>query len=102
MDFLTFHRVLPSNSCGMLLCRKNSVKNPYLVLREKEQDIERVRKEIAALLIVIPLLWDMANPADELDPRLDSTSESFAACAGNGMTNPATYHPFVETLLRVK
>ena len=86
----------------MLLCRKNSVKNPYLVLREKEQEIARVRKEIAALLTVIPLLWDTGSSSDELNPHLDSSSESLAACAEHGMTDAVMYHPFVETLLRMK
>jgi hypothetical protein len=78
------------------------VKNPYLVLREKEQDIARVRKEIDALLIVIPLLGDMGSASDEFGPHLDGSGESLAACASNGMTDAAMYHPFVETLLRMK
>jgi hypothetical protein len=85
----------------MLLCRKNSVKNPYLVLREKEQDIARVRKEIAALLIVIPLLGDVASSSDEFGAHLDTSSESLAACASNGIIDAVMYHPFVETLLRM-
>jgi hypothetical protein len=32
------------------------MKDPYQVLRQKETDIERVRKEIDALRYVIPLL----------------------------------------------
>lgn len=32
------------------------MKDPYQVLRQKETDIERVRKEIEALRFVIPLL----------------------------------------------
>ena len=99
MDFLTFHRVLPSNSCGMLRCRENFMKNPYLVLCQKEQEIARVRKEIAALLTVIPLLCDMGNSSDEFNLNPDSPDESPAARAGNGMTDAVMYHPFVETLL---
>lgn len=34
------------------------VKDPYSVLRQKEEDVTRVRKEIWALLEVIPLLCD--------------------------------------------
>jgi hypothetical protein len=34
------------------------MKDPHSVLREKEQDVKRVRKEIQALLTVIPLLAD--------------------------------------------
>jgi hypothetical protein len=37
------------------------MKDPYQVLRQKETDIERVRKEIEALHFVIPLLADDAD-----------------------------------------
>jgi uncharacterized protein YhaN len=43
------------------------MKDPYRVLREKEQDVERVRKEIQALLTVIPLLADDQPSADNAD-----------------------------------
>jgi uncharacterized protein with von Willebrand factor type A (vWA) domain len=42
------------------------VKDPYKVLREKEQDVERVRKEIQALRTVIPLLADDRHSADNV------------------------------------
>ena len=42
------------------------MKDPYRVLREKEQDVERVRKEIQALLTVIPLLADNQLSADNV------------------------------------
>jgi hypothetical protein len=100
MDFLTFHRVLSSNSYCMLLYRKNSVKNPYLVLRQKEEDIARVRKEIAALLTVIPLLADTGSSLDKFTPHLDTCGESPVACANDGMPDAVMYHPFVETLLK--
>ena len=38
--------------------------DPYQVLRQKEKDIERVRKEIDALRFVIALL---AEDTDEID-----------------------------------
>ena len=34
------------------------MKDPYTVLHQKQQDVERVRREIHALVIVIPLLID--------------------------------------------
>jgi hypothetical protein len=37
---------------------EGTVKDPRSVLRQKDLDIERVRKEIQALLTVIPLLAD--------------------------------------------
>ena len=43
------------------------------VLRQKEMDIERVRKEIKALHFVIPLL---AEDADRFEPGLASRSVS--------------------------
>ena len=42
------------------------MRDPYRVLREKEQDVERVRKEIQALLTVIPLLADDQPSADSV------------------------------------
>jgi hypothetical protein len=34
------------------------MKDPHSIMHEKEQDLERVRKEVQALLTVIPLLAD--------------------------------------------
>jgi hypothetical protein len=34
------------------------MKDPYIVLYQKEQDVEHVRLEIRALVIVVPLLID--------------------------------------------
>jgi hypothetical protein len=42
------------------------MKDPHKVLREKEQDVERVRKEIQVLLTVIPLLADDPPSADNV------------------------------------
>ena len=62
------------------------MKDPYAVLREKEKDIERVRKEIHALNMVIPLLSDPPS-SNDLMPALmlsvsrgsvDSPDESMA------------------------
>jgi hypothetical protein len=38
-----------------------TLKDPYQVLKQKEMDIERVRKEIEALHLVIPLLAEDAD-----------------------------------------
>lgn len=46
------------------------MKDPYSILREKEQDVERVRKEIQALLTVIPLLADNQSSADNVMQEL--------------------------------
>jgi hypothetical protein len=42
------------------------MKDPHSVLCEKEQDVERVRKEIQALLTVIPLLADDQPSSDDV------------------------------------
>jgi len=47
------------------------MKDPYVVLRQKEQDMERIHREIQTLLIVIPLLIDSA-------PRPMTLSISYA------------------------
>jgi hypothetical protein len=36
--------------------------NPYQVLRQKEMDIDRLRKEIEALQLVIPMLAEDTQP----------------------------------------
>jgi hypothetical protein len=47
------------------------VKNPYIVLSQKEQDVARVRKEIEALLTAIPLLLaDDQYSADNVSQEL--------------------------------
>lgn len=54
------------------------MKDPYKILREKEQDVERVRKEIQALRTVIPLLADdqpsMANADNVMHELLVAAS----------------------------
>ncbi len=49
------------------------MRDPYRVLREKEKDVERVRKEIHALRTVIPLLSDDQPSSDDLMPALLSS-----------------------------
>jgi hypothetical protein len=47
------------------------VKNPYIVLSQKEQDLARVRKEVQALLTAIPLLLaDDQYSADNVSQEL--------------------------------
>jgi hypothetical protein len=53
-----FHSVQTDNFRCKLPNVGAVVKDPYMVLRQKEQDIARVEKEIQALLAVIPLLTD--------------------------------------------
>lgn len=47
------------------------MKDPYEVLREKEQEIARVKKEVDALRIVAKLLSDESGPIkdDKVDLR---------------------------------
>jgi len=46
----------------------------YQVLRQKELDLERTRKEIEALRSVIPLLCEEAERADKGRPSLASVA----------------------------
>jgi hypothetical protein len=67
------------------------------VLRQKEDDLERVRREILALLLVIPLLAD--DPPREV--RHDLLSNAFrkvAAPSDNGMADLELYYPFVKRM----
>lgn len=71
-EILNFHRVLTAIfGCKLPNVGQLLVKNPYIVLRQKEQDIARVRKEIEALLTAIPLLLaDDQYSADNVSQEL--------------------------------
>jgi hypothetical protein len=75
------------------------VKEPYKVLREKEQDVERVRKEIHALRTVIPLLADdqpsAANADNVMRELLVAVSRKSVDPPDNGM---AELEPFARHL----
>jgi hypothetical protein len=83
------------------------MKDLYAVLRQKELDIVRVRREMQALLTVIPLLADdlpasepASKPASkEEDERnlLGMVSAQRAAePSANDMADLETYYPFVR------
>jgi hypothetical protein len=74
------------------------VKNPYAVLRQKEQDVARVRKEIRALLIVIPLLSDAELSLAELHTQLVDSCQNMPTSSRNGMAELELYFPFVKNL----
>jgi hypothetical protein len=82
----------------MMPGRHHSVKNPYVVLKQKELDVARVRKEIQALLVVIPLLADTELPWDELKAQLLILCESKPSTAKDGMAELKLYFPFVKNL----
>jgi hypothetical protein len=42
------------------------MKDVYAVLRQKEADIERVRREIQALLFVVPMLVDESQSPEKI------------------------------------
>ena len=71
-EILNFHRVLTAIfGCKLPKVGQLLVKNPYIVLSQKEQDIARVRKEIEALLTAIPLLLaDDQYSADNVSQEL--------------------------------
>ena len=74
------------------------MKDPRSVLREKEQDVERVRKEIQALLTVIPLLADDPPSADAdnvMRELLSAVSRKSADPPDKGM---AELEPFLRHL----
>jgi hypothetical protein len=54
------------------------MKNVYDVLRQKELDIQRVRKEITMIRVVIPLLTDDTDDVLELKPLGDSPLQGTA------------------------
>ena len=72
------------------------MKDPHSVLREKEQDVKRVRKEIQALITVIPLLADDQPSADSVMNELRlAVSRKSVDPPDKGM---AELEPFVRHL----
>jgi len=70
------------------------MKDLHTVLRQKEQDVERVRREIQALLTVIPLLADDQSASDDLMHILRLASAG--TVVDNGIADLETYYPFVR------
>jgi hypothetical protein len=75
------------------------MKNLDTVLRQKEQDAERVRQEIRALLAVIPLLADDQPSSDNvMHQLLLASSRTVAEPPDKGMADLEVYYPFVRQM----
>jgi hypothetical protein len=76
------------------------MKNPYAVLSEKQKEIARVRREIQALLIVIPLLEDEARTWEELKISLSNLVGPDPEPTEDSMRDLELYFPFSKSLRR--
>ena len=75
------------------------MKDLHTVLCQKEQDAERVRREIQALVTVIPLLADdQPSSEDAMHLLRLASSRTFAEPSGNGMADLESYYPFVRQM----
>jgi hypothetical protein len=78
------------------------VKDPNAVLFQKEQDIARVRKEIRALLAVIPLLSESPPSWSEVRLQIEMSriiGEKYEEQTWeNGLGDLERYFPFVARL----
>ena len=73
------------------------MKDPHSVLRQKDLDLERVRKEIQALLIVIPLLADDQPSSNVMQEVLSAFSHTMDP-PENEIAQLELYYPFVTQL----
>jgi len=73
------------------------VKDVHTVLRQREQDIKRVRKEIQSLLLVIPLLADDEPSCDIMQPLLESF-RSMEDSSDHDMALMEIYYPFISNM----
>jgi len=78
--------------------RRGPLKDPHSVLREKEQDLARVRREIQAVLTVIPLLVDDPPTSDVVHEVLLASSRAPVNLPDNDMAQLEIYYPFVRHL----
>jgi hypothetical protein len=72
------------------------MKDVRQLLFQKEKDLERVRREVQALLTVIPLLADDPVTEDVMSQLGVSLAEQLHQPADNGMADLETYYPFVR------
>jgi hypothetical protein len=73
------------------------MKDPYVVLEQKEQDMEWVSREIQALLIVIPLLIDNEPNSDDAMHLLRLDSAGLARKpSGDDTAALETYYPWIR------
>jgi hypothetical protein len=77
--------------------REPPMKDVYAVLLEKEQAVERVRREIVALFVAIPLLEDAPSVPESLPPQ-DAT---FAGTrdSQDHLDDLNLYYPFARRVL---
>src|ERR1700730_17283866 len=84
---------------GCTLVSAGLMKNLHTVLRQKEQDAERVRQEIRALLMVIPLLADDQPSANDVMHQLPLTSSQMVAePSDKDMADLEVYFPWVRRM----
>jgi hypothetical protein len=76
------------------------VKNPYALLSQKEEEVSRVRREIQALLIVIPLLDDDVPKWEDFSASLSTFFGPRQKTIGDSMRELEVYFPFVKNLPR--
>jgi hypothetical protein len=74
------------------------MKDPRSVLRQKDLDLKRVRREIQALLTVIPLLVDDSPTSDVVHEVLLASSRGPADPPDDDMDQLEIYYPFVRHL----
>jgi hypothetical protein len=74
------------------------MKDLAIVLRQKEQDVERVRREIQALLTVVPLLADDQPSCDILHQLLLVAAQTAVNLPHNDLTELEIYYPFIKHL----
>ena len=70
------------------------MKNPHVVLQQKENDLIRVRKEVDALRTVLPLLDDPMQCVQEIISSRGMNQPP----DDNGMTELELYFPFIKNL----
>jgi len=67
------------------------VRDVYIVLREKKQAIEQVRREVEALRALTPLLADDRLKARHIDVRSDRRTETASRLVPKSEFHPVAY-----------
>ena len=74
------------------------MKDLYVLLSQKEEEVSRVRREIQALLIVIPLLDDDVPKWEDVRASLSNFPIPRQKATRDSMRELEVYFPFVKNL----
>jgi hypothetical protein len=70
------------------------MKNADEILREKELQLDAIRREVEALRMVAPLLIDEAETMPKMPPQSDHATSNLEGTSGSAVKAPVKFWPY--------